>query len=109
MRLGQLVAHVEGSAALARRAHRAANKQLHEKANKRFKPKPLAAASRVNARNAALMVATEGVRWVASANGGELGDLEQRLGVATIHRAQAGTLADLQQVGDAVYSARKRA
>ena len=33
MRLGQVIAHVEGSAALARRAHRAANKQLHEKAN----------------------------------------------------------------------------
>jgi alkylation response protein AidB-like acyl-CoA dehydrogenase len=109
MRLGQLIAHVEGSAALARRAHRAADKQLHEKANKRFKPKPLAAASRVNARNAALMVATEGVRWVASANGGELGDLEQRLGVPAIHRAQSGTLADLQQVGEAIYSARRRA
>ena len=55
------------------------------------------------ARKAALAVATEGVQLVAGANGGDLGDLEQRLGLATIHRAQAGLLADLEAVREAVY------
>ena len=61
----------------------------------------------MNARDAALTIATEAVRWVAGADGGELGDLEQRLGLAAIHRAQAGLLADIQAVADALY-ARKR-
>ena len=47
--------------------------------------------------SAALTVATEAIRWVAGADGGELGDLEQRLGLAAIHRAQAGLLADMQR------------
>ena len=55
----------------------------------------------MNARDAALNVATEAVRWVAGADGGELGELEQRLGLAAIHRAQAGLLADLDHVADA--------
>jgi hypothetical protein len=44
---------------------------------------------------------------VVGADGGELGDLEQRLNLAAIHRAQGGLLADLQAVTDAIY-ARKR-
>ena len=70
-------------------------------------PPALAAASRVYARDAALTVATEAIRLVAGADGGELGDLEQRLGLTAIHRAQAGLLADMQTVADALY-ARKR-
>ena len=57
MRLGALIAQVEGSAALARRAQRAAAKDLHPKAERRLRPGALATASRVNARNAALAVA----------------------------------------------------
>ena len=44
---------------------------------------------------------------MAGADGGEVGDLEQRLGLAAIHRAQGGLLADTQAVADALY-ARKR-
>ena len=56
----------------------------------------VAAASRVNARNVAMTVATESIRWVGGADGGVVGDLEQRLGLAAIYRAQGGLLADLQ-------------
>jgi alkylation response protein AidB-like acyl-CoA dehydrogenase len=106
-RLGALIAQAEGAAALARRAQRAATKQLHAKAVRTLRANALAATSRVCARGAALTVATEGVRLVVGADGGELGDLEQRLGLVAIYRAQGGLLADMQAVADALY-ARKR-
>jgi acyl-CoA dehydrogenase len=102
-RLGALIAYAEGAEALARRAAHGLAKQLPEKASRRLKPDAIAAASRVNARNAATAVASEGVRWVAGANGAELGDLEQRMNLAAIHRAQAGLMADLAEVTKAVY------
>jgi alkylation response protein AidB-like acyl-CoA dehydrogenase len=108
MRLGALIAQAEGAAALARRAQRAAAKQLNPKAARGLRADALAAISRVNARGAALTVATEAVRWVAGADGGDLRGLEQSLDLASIHRSQGGLLADLQTVTDAIY-ARKRA
>ena len=108
LRLGALIAQAEGAGALARRAQRAAAKQLHPKTARGMRPKALAAVSRVNARAAALTIATEAVRWVAGADGGELGDLERRLDLASIHRAQAGLLADLQAITDAVYATKRR-
>jgi alkylation response protein AidB-like acyl-CoA dehydrogenase len=102
-RLGAVIAQAEGAEALARRAAQAAAKQLPEKASKRLRPDALAAAARVNARNAAMAIATEAVRLVAGADGGELGDLEQRVGTGAINRAQVGLLADLQTVTTAVY------
>jgi acyl-CoA dehydrogenase len=107
LRIGALIAQAEGAGALARRAQRAAAKQLHPKAARGLRPNALAAASRVNARGAALTIATEGVRWVAGADGGELDELDHRLDLAAIQRAQGGLLADLQAVADAIY-ARKR-
>ena len=101
-RLGSLIAQVEGSAALARRADRAMAKQLTPKASKRLKPGALAACGRVNARNVAMALATEAIRWVAGADGGEIGDLGQRLNLPAIHRAQGGLMADLQLVTTAV-------
>ena len=106
-RLGALIAQAEGAAALANRAQRAATKRLDPKAVRTLRPNALAATSRVFARGAALTIATEAVRLVVGADGGELGDLEQRLGIAAIHRAQGGLLADMQAVADALY-ARKR-
>ncbi len=103
LRLGALIAQVEGAGALARRAQRAAAKQLHPKAAKGLRADALAAISRVNARGAALIVATEAVRWVAGADGAGLGDFEERLGLASIHRAQSGLLADLQTIAEAIY------
>jgi acyl-CoA dehydrogenase len=103
MRIGALIAQAEGSAAFARRAHRAGAKQLHEKASKRLRPDPLAAMARVNARTVALGIATEAIRLVAGSDGGQLGGLEQQLAVAEIYRAQAGLMADMATVTEAVY------
>ena len=47
-------------------------------------------------------IATEAVRLVGGADG-QLGELEQRLGLASIHHAQGGRLADLSEVKEAVY------
>ncbi len=102
MRLGALIAQVEGAAALARRAKRSADKELNPKASRRLRAGPLAAASRVHARGAALAVATEGVRYVAGADG-DLDELTGRLDLASIHRAQGGLFADLGAVTEAVY------
>ena len=101
--LGALIAKAEGAEALAKRAAQAAAKQLHPKGSKRLRPDAIAAASRVNARNVALTVAEEAIRLVAGADGGELGELEQRLDLGSIYRAQAGLMADLQEVTTAVY------
>ncbi len=105
MRLGALAAETEGAAALARRAARAADKELNPKASRVLRPQPLAAASRVNARHAALTVGTEAVRWTSS--GDDLQEFEARLGLPSIHRAQAGLLADLAEVAEALYRRRR--
>ena len=102
LRLGALIAQAEGAAALARRAQRASDGQLEPKAMQPLDAGALAAASRVNARGAALTIATEAGRWVAGGTGGELGGLEQRLDLASIHRAQGGLRNDLQTVADAL-------
>jgi alkylation response protein AidB-like acyl-CoA dehydrogenase len=107
LRLGAFIAQAEGAAALARRAQRAAAKQLPPKAARGLRAEALAAVSRVYARDAALTIATEAVRWVAGADGGEVGEFAQRLDQASIHRAQGGLLADLNVVAEAIY-ARKR-
>jgi alkylation response protein AidB-like acyl-CoA dehydrogenase len=104
LRLGALVARAEGAAALVRRADRTAARKLHPKAVKTLRAPALAAAARVYARDAALTIATEGIRLVAGSNGGEPGDLD----LAAIHTAQSGLLDDMQTVTEALY-ARKRA
>jgi hypothetical protein len=89
---------------LARRAARAADGALGEKASRRFGAGPLAAISRANARDVALTIGTDAVRWVAGA--GEEEDVEQLvscLGLPAIHAAQAGLVADLDAIADAIY------
>jgi alkylation response protein AidB-like acyl-CoA dehydrogenase len=103
LRLGAIMAQVEGAAALVRRATRAADRRLHPKAVRRLDADALAAVSRVNARTVALTVATEAVRWVSGADGGELGELVARLRLPDIQAAQGGFLADLDAVADAIY------
>ena len=105
-RLGELAALTEGSAALARRATRAADDELAPKADNRFSPEALAAMARVFAREAALKVATDGMRWVRAGDGvadEDLGRLESELGLAAVYRAQGGLLEDLDVVADALY------
>jgi alkylation response protein AidB-like acyl-CoA dehydrogenase len=104
LRLGELVAYAEAAAALVHRAIAAADGQLPEKADRRFSPEGLAAVSRLFAREAALKVAEEGVRWVSgAAEPGAAGALVAGLPLEQVRAAQAGLLADMNAVADALY------
>ena len=107
-RLGALIAQAEGAAAFARRAQRAATKQLHPKAVRSLRAKPLATASRVFARGAALTIATDAIRLVGGADGGDLAGFERDLDLPAIYRCQGGLLADMQAVADALYARKRR-
>jgi alkylation response protein AidB-like acyl-CoA dehydrogenase len=107
LRLGELIAWAECAGSLAKRASLAAERKLNEKANQRFDAPALAALSRIFAREAALRVVTEGIRWTAGAGGVSEADipaLEAALGTSAIHRAQAGAVADMDLVGDVLYN-----
>lgn len=105
-RLGELIAYAESAGSLARRAALLADNKLNEKTNRRFDSTTLAAISRIFAREAALKVATDGVRWVVGAGGltaAEIPAFEEQIGAAAIHRAQAGLIVDEDVVADALY------
>ena len=103
LRLGALAALVEGAGALARRAARAAAGTLPPKASHRFDAATLAVMGRVNARDAAMTVAADGVRWVAGADGADPTELAARFGLPSIQTAQAGLIADMDSVADHLY------
>jgi alkylation response protein AidB-like acyl-CoA dehydrogenase len=106
LRLGELIAYAESAASLARRAALKAEGRLNEKANDRFDASALAAISRVFAREAALKVAQEGLRWATGADGVTDADLlpfVSALGMERIHRAQSGLLADMDYIADVLY------
>jgi alkylation response protein AidB-like acyl-CoA dehydrogenase len=113
LRLGELIAYAECSGSLARRASRRAESKLNEKANQRFDATALGAISRVFAREAALKVAEDGLRWAIGAGGvsdADIPALEASLGLPAIHRAQAGLISDMDYVADVLYGrAAKRA
>jgi alkylation response protein AidB-like acyl-CoA dehydrogenase len=104
-RVGELVARVEGAAALARRAARAAEHSLDGRADTRFNPEALAAVSRVFSREAALEIATNGLRWVLGGDpqAADAPALANALGFPAIQAAQSGLLADMDLVADALY------
>src|SRR5215207_678825 len=106
LRLGELIALVEGAAALARRAARAVTGDLGEKSDLRFGAEALGAISRVNAREVAQRVAQEGLRWVVGAGGGDVPALGERIGLPTIQAAQEGLVADMDEVADHLYHRR---
>jgi acyl-CoA dehydrogenase len=99
LRLGATIASVEGAAALARRAAAAAAGGLPEKAEHRLAAPALAAMSRANAREVALAAGTEAVRWLTGTPAAA--DAMRRL--PAVHAAQAGQIADLDAVADALY------
>jgi alkylation response protein AidB-like acyl-CoA dehydrogenase len=106
LRVGELIAYAESAGALARRAALTKENKLNEKANRRFDVSTLSAISRIFNREAALKVAADGVRWIAGAGGvsdAELPGFEASLGIVAIHRAQAGLIADMDLVADALY------
>ncbi|MGZ4601965.1 MAG: acyl-CoA dehydrogenase family protein [Kineosporiaceae bacterium] len=104
LRLGELIAYAESSAALVRRAVAAADGRSPAKADRTFDASGLAVISRVFARDAALKVAEEGVRWVSgAAEPGAAGELLAGLPLDDVRAAQAGLLADMDAVADILY------
>jgi alkylation response protein AidB-like acyl-CoA dehydrogenase len=107
LRLGELIAYSECAGSLARRAALMAEGKLHEKANDRFDAIALAAISRIFAREAALKVAEDGLRWISAAgcvNESEMTTFESALGISAIHRAQTGLIADMDYVADVLFN-----
>jgi alkylation response protein AidB-like acyl-CoA dehydrogenase len=115
LRLGEWIAYAECAGALARRAALLQEGKLPEKANQRFDAAALSAISRVFAREAAVRVAEEGLRWIAgagaeTATGGEIDALTTAIRLPAIRRAQAGLIEDMNFVSDVLYGrAGKRA
>jgi alkylation response protein AidB-like acyl-CoA dehydrogenase len=106
LRLGELIAYAESAATLCRRAALLAEGRLNEKANDRFDAKALAAIARIFAREAAMKVAQDGLRWVVGAGGAsdiELPAFEQSLGLTAIRRSQIGLVDDMDYVADVLY------
>jgi alkylation response protein AidB-like acyl-CoA dehydrogenase len=106
LRLGEWIAWAECAGCLARRAARMAEGKLPEKSHDRFDKQALAAISRVFAREAALKVAEEGLRWITGAGGvgdAEMPGFEAGLNLSAIHRAQAGLIEDMDYVADVLY------
>ena len=106
LRLGEWIAYAEAAATLARRAALMAEGRLNEKANDRFDAAALAAISRIFAREAAMKVAQDGLRWIAGAGGvndAEIPAFEVALNLQAVHRAQSGLIADMDYVADVLY------
>jgi alkylation response protein AidB-like acyl-CoA dehydrogenase len=107
LRLGEWIAYAESAACLARRAARLADGKLNEKANRRFDAAALASLSRVFARDAALKVAEEGMRWICGANAlsdAEIAAFETSLQLSAVHRAQFGLMSDMDFIADVLYA-----
>jgi alkylation response protein AidB-like acyl-CoA dehydrogenase len=104
LRLGELIAHAEGAGTFAARAAAAFDGTLPPKGDHRFDPAGLAAMSRVFARLAAHKVAHDGLRWVIGAGpSADLASFEAGLGLDAVRAAQAGLVADMDSVADALY------
>jgi len=107
LRLGEWIAYAESAGSLARRAALLAEGKLNEKANRRFDATALAALSRVFAREAALKVAEDGLRWISGAGGvsdAEMSAFETSLQLPAVHRAQAGLISDMDYIADVLYA-----
>jgi alkylation response protein AidB-like acyl-CoA dehydrogenase len=103
-RFGEWMAHAEGAGSLARRADRAAQGGLNAKSHPRFNAAQLAVISRVAARDAAMKIVSEGMRWIGGLiSDADAANLEKKLFIPQIHRAQAGLLQDLDYISDALY------
>ncbi len=104
-RLGELTAWAECAAVFCARAAAAADGQAFEKSPKRFTAEQQAVFASVFAKDAAMKVAQEGARWVASAAepGGHPATLLAGLPSEQILAAQAGAVAQMDRVADILY------
>jgi alkylation response protein AidB-like acyl-CoA dehydrogenase len=105
LRLGELIAYAETAGAAARRAAATLAGTPREKSDRRFDGAALATVSRVFAREAALKVGEDGLRWVAGAAEGGAA-LAAALPLDAVRAAQAGLLADLDTLTDTIYAGR---
>ena len=97
-RLGEMVSRAEVAATFARFAAGQGTKDYEPF----FAPQAVKAMSRVCAREAAMDIAGEALRWLRGSEGGDAPDLEAALGVGAIHAACRGLVADLDVVARAV-------
>jgi alkylation response protein AidB-like acyl-CoA dehydrogenase len=107
LRLGELIAFAESAGCLARRAVLMKENKLNEKASRRFDANGLATLSRIFAREAAMKVAEEGLRWLVGAGGvaeSELQECATSLGLSKVHRAQTGLISDMDSIADVLYN-----
>jgi hypothetical protein len=103
-RLGEMIALAEGAAAAARRAARAAQGTPYEKSDARFDAETLAVVARIAAREASLRVTVDGLRWaVGCADAGGSGAGASAPGLPEAVAAQAGLMADMDRMADALY------
>jgi alkylation response protein AidB-like acyl-CoA dehydrogenase len=115
LRLGEWIAFAECAGSLARRAALLAEGRLNEKANQRFNAAAIAPISRIFARDAALRVAQEGLRWIVGAGpvgtaaDSELAAFEAALNLSAIRRAQTGLISDMDLVADVLYGRANKA
>jgi alkylation response protein AidB-like acyl-CoA dehydrogenase len=105
-RIGELIAWCECAASMASKAEMAFSGSLHEKADKRFDAGELAAISRVYAREAAMKVSQDGLRWVLGTGGiskDEVAAFTQKLDMTKIYQVQDGLMEDMDLVKEAIY------
>jgi hypothetical protein len=98
-RLGEWIALGESATALCRYASDSSPKISGLDAQ------TVQAISRIYAREAAVRVVTEGLRWISSAlelDDASFTELERTLNLSAIHRAQSGLLADMDAVAEAI-------
>ncbi len=105
-RIGELIAFAETAATFAKRAARAKEGRLPEKANNRFEPSELAVMSRIYARDAAGKIAQDGLKWILGADElsyGEIQQFEQKMNFSKIYLAQTGLISDMDLMKDIIY------
>ena len=110
-RLGELIAWAETASTFAKKAARQAAGTGHAKVPTRFDLEALRAMSRVFAREAALKVATDGIRLLRGTSGldaAQLAGVEQNMRLAHIEQAQDGLLDDMDTVAAAIYATAPR-
>ncbi len=104
LRLGELIAYPEAAGRFAARAAAAQDGQLPAKADHRFDATALAAMSRVFAREAAMKVTCDGLRWVTGAGDGAALSQDTSLALGEACAAQAGLVAVMDDVASALYA-----
>ena len=105
-RIGEWVAWAECAASMATKADRAANGTLHGKADTRFDAESLARISRIYAREAAMKVGQDGLKWILGADSlspAEIKEFEDSLNLTAIYQTQTDLLNDMDALCDVIY------